>query len=159
MKKFVLALLFIPSFAFPQSYNFRVYSIEDGMPQSQVHCILQDHNGFMWFGTDGGGLARYDGKKFTLITTTEGLSNDLVYAAIERKDGYIWVATARGVSKLKNDTVCSLPPGFDKLQSQVVRCMLFSGATIFFGTDKGLYTYDTVSHVMSAHLEQMQIGR
>ena len=157
MRKIVHALLLVSSSAFSQSYNFKVYSIEEGMPQSQVHCILQDHQGFIWFGTDGGGLACYDGKKFTLITTTEGLSNDLVYAALENKDGYLWVATARGVSRLRNGAVRSLPPGFDKLQTQVVRCMLFAGASIFFGTDKGLYAYDTVSHVMGAHLEQMRI--
>lgn len=28
-------------------------TVEDGMVQSQVNCILQDRQGYMWFATDG----------------------------------------------------------------------------------------------------------
>src|SRR5688572_7684561 len=37
-------------------------TIAEGLPNSQVHAIVQDQRGFMWFGTQDG-LARYDGAK------------------------------------------------------------------------------------------------
>ncbi|MCQ2341568.1 MAG: response regulator [Paludibacteraceae bacterium] len=39
------------------------YSIEDGLSQNTVSCILQDQQGYMWFGT-WDGLNRYDGYSF-----------------------------------------------------------------------------------------------
>ena len=39
-----------------QLYSFKSYSIEDGLPQSQVYAICQDSRGNMWFGTKENGV-------------------------------------------------------------------------------------------------------
>ena len=49
--------------SFSQTYNFKNYNTEQGLPQSQVLSIFQDHNGNMWFGTNGGGAGKFDGNK------------------------------------------------------------------------------------------------
>jgi hypothetical protein len=49
----------------PQAARFERLSTEDGLSHSSVTCILQDHRGFMWFGT-GDGLNKYDGYTFTV---------------------------------------------------------------------------------------------
>lgn len=126
-----------------QSHNFKIYSIEEGIPQSQVHCILQDKNGFIWFGTDGGGLTRFDGKQFTSFTTTEGLSNDLIYDLAEDKNGVFWIATAKGVSLFKNQKVLPLPSEFTPLSGLMIRCILIdTKSNIHFGTNKGAFVYN-----------------
>lgn len=43
--------------------HFRHYSTEDGLPQYTIMEMLQDKNGFMWFGT-WDGLSKFDGYKF-----------------------------------------------------------------------------------------------
>jgi hypothetical protein len=43
--------------------EFRRLTIEDGLSQSTINCIVQDSRGFMWFGTQDG-LNRYDGYEF-----------------------------------------------------------------------------------------------
>ena len=43
-------------------YAFRSLDINNGLSQNTVHAILQDKQGFMWFGTKDG-LDRYDGKE------------------------------------------------------------------------------------------------
>ena len=39
---------------------FKHVSIEDGLVSNKVNAVVQDHTGFLWFGT-GVGLSRYDG--------------------------------------------------------------------------------------------------
>ncbi len=126
-----------------QSYNFHIYSIEEGIPQSQVHTIVQDRQGFLWFGTDGGGLIRFDGKRFTAFTTTEGLCNDLVFYAQEDKDGKLWLATAKGVSIFQTKKFVPVPDALKPLSSLQVRSMLIdSKNTVCFGTNKGGFVFD-----------------
>jgi ligand-binding sensor domain-containing protein len=45
-----------------ESIKFTNISINNGLSQSTVNCILQDRMGFMWFGTLGG-LNQYQSKQ------------------------------------------------------------------------------------------------
>ncbi len=45
--------------------TFKHLTPKDGLSQSRVNCILQDKQGFMWFGT-WDGLNKYDGYTFTI---------------------------------------------------------------------------------------------
>ena len=49
-----------------RSYYFKSYEVEDGLSNNNVTCCVQDHYGFMWFGTRDG-LNRFDGNKFHII--------------------------------------------------------------------------------------------
>ncbi len=56
-------------------YSTRNYTVKNGLPQSQVSTLLEDKNGYLWIGTHGGGLARFDGREFKVYTTLDGLLN------------------------------------------------------------------------------------
>ena len=45
--------------------KFKFLTMEDGLSQSQVNCIVQDKTGFIWIGT-GDGLNRYDGSNIVV---------------------------------------------------------------------------------------------
>ena len=95
-----LALFWFPE-AHAQTPNiaFQRLSIDHGLPQSSVTCILQDRQGFMWFGTQGG-LARYDGYTFTVYKhdrrDPSSLAGDYVRALLEDDDDFLWVGTLGG---------------------------------------------------------------
>ena len=40
--------------------TFEHITVDDGLPQNSVRAIIQDHLGFLWFGTQDG-LVKYDG--------------------------------------------------------------------------------------------------
>ena len=46
-----------------EHYYFKNLSVQNGLSQNTVNTILQDKQGFMWFGTKDG-LNRYDGLSF-----------------------------------------------------------------------------------------------
>ena len=69
--------------SFCQSYNFKNYSTEQGLPQSQVLSVFQDKNGYMWFGTNSGGVAKFDGNNFITFTTQEGLIDNTIYSIMQ----------------------------------------------------------------------------
>jgi len=79
--------------------EFERVSPEQGLSQSSVHCILQDQQGFMWFGTSDG-LNKYDGYSFTVYKYDPedrySLSDNMVRAIYEDREGVLWVGTRDG---------------------------------------------------------------
>jgi signal transduction histidine kinase/ligand-binding sensor domain-containing protein len=80
-------------------YATRSYTVIQGLPQSQVTSLLEDQSGYLWVGTHGGGLARFDGREFKVYTTLDGLLTNQVGAIHLDKHNTIWVLHARGVTK------------------------------------------------------------
>lgn len=96
---FLFTLLIPPLVAQPQQLAFRHLTIDDGLSQNAVFAILQDRQGFMWFGTKDG-LNRFDGHDFkifynsTFDTTT--LSSNHITALMQDARGDLWVGTQNG---------------------------------------------------------------
>ena len=42
--------------------------LEKGLSQNTIHSLIQDQDGFMWFGT-WDGLNKYDGNKFVILNS------------------------------------------------------------------------------------------
>ncbi len=102
----VMWLLFGSSLLSAQT--FHRYSVEHGLPNSDVNAILQDSRGFIWFGTSGG-LARFDGYEFTPYkhnpADTNSLSDDAVLALCEDGNDNLWIGTfSGGLSRLSLST-------------------------------------------------------
>jgi ligand-binding sensor domain-containing protein len=76
--------------------QFEHLSVEHGLSQSTVKCILQDSMGFMWFCTEDG-LNRYDGHGFKVYGHDPGnadsLTNDSVLSLHEDRSGVLWIGT------------------------------------------------------------------
>ncbi|MBI2967377.1 MAG: SpoIIE family protein phosphatase [Bacteroidetes bacterium] len=78
--------------------NFKIYSIDQGLPQSTVYCLIQDKRGYIWVGTEGAGVCRFDGRSFKTFNSKHGLAGNNVRSLIEDSRGYIWVGSDNGVS-------------------------------------------------------------
>jgi signal transduction histidine kinase/ligand-binding sensor domain-containing protein/CheY-like chemotaxis protein len=79
--------------------HFARLTSDDGLAQNTIEAILQDSQGFMWFGTLAG-LSKYDGYRFTTYRyepeNPNNLSQNWVRDLYEDRDGMIWIATEGG---------------------------------------------------------------
>lgn len=87
----------------PEFSNIQYFTSDEGLSQSEVTCILQDRQGFLWIGTRGG-LNRYDGYSFKIFQNEIGNPNSLINNSIEclleDRNGNIWIGTkSNGLSR------------------------------------------------------------
>lgn len=140
----LLAVIF--SLAFPsslraQSFNFRNYSVDDGLPFVQVYTIFQDSKGYLWSGGYGG-LSRFDGTTFTNFSPRSGLPNYWVTSITEDSRGELWVGTIKGVSRYRNGKFETFTEK-DGLPDGYVNCLLRDERDmLWIGTQKGFCRYD-----------------
>ncbi len=100
IKYLVLILVFTVT-SFSQEYNFTNYSVIEGLAQSEVFDIFQDNNGYLWLGTWGGGISKFDGKNFETIINVPGLADNSITAITSDHTGNIWIGTiSKGISVL-----------------------------------------------------------
>src|SRR5690349_10130929 len=78
----------------PQQYVHDTWTTERGLPQNSVSAIVQTRDGYLWVGTYGG-LARFDGVKFTVLDTgnTPGLPSNRILSLYEDRAGGLWIGT------------------------------------------------------------------
>ncbi len=62
----------------------------------QINCMIEDKAGTIWFGTNGGGVYRYDGKALTNLSEKDGLCNNFVQTILEDRAGNLWFGTQFG---------------------------------------------------------------
>lgn len=131
----------------PSNLRFEHVSIEQGLSQESVLNILQDRQGFMWFGTQAG-LNRYDGYKITAYRTDPldpgSLPDSFVNASFEDAGGRLWFGTKGGLAR------------FDAATGKFVRYQLGDNRSVnaitadrhgalWLGTGDGLKRLDPVS--------------
>ena len=81
-------------------------SMDDGLPGNYVDDIFRDDAGFMWIATSGGGLCRYDGYDYVVLSTNSRvrIKNNFVRCVAE--DGFhrLWIASEGGLDVLDLNT-------------------------------------------------------
>ncbi|MEN7551026.1 two-component regulator propeller domain-containing protein [Rapidithrix thailandica] len=101
---FSLLLLQIIAFtaqAQQKALTFDNLTLEDGLSQSTINCMLQDTDGYIWVGTRGG-LNKYNGIDFEMFShnpsDSTSLVNNIIYCLYEDHQGKIWIGTQFGLS-------------------------------------------------------------
>ncbi|MBI4645529.1 MAG: hypothetical protein HY738_02775 [Bacteroidia bacterium] len=69
------------------------FTTSQGLANNIVYSIIEDKTGNIWFGTDGGGVSRFDGGSFINFTISLGFPNKFVKCIIEDNTGNIWFGT------------------------------------------------------------------
>ena len=147
-----------------RNLKFTHLTTNDGLSQSYINAILQDHRGFMWFATRDG-LNRYDGNTFVAYkhkpNDTGSLSANFVEDLMEDDRGHLWVATFHGgVNKFDPTTERFThfrhdPSNPNSLGSDWVESIASdSRGYLWFGTgDSGLDKFDPAAGTFTHYLK------
>ena len=86
--------------------QFVIYDRENtpALRENSIFCLMVAHDGTLWIGEEGGGLASYSHGVFRAWFRPEGLTNDYVRALREDERHDIWVGTDDGLFRLRQST-------------------------------------------------------
>lgn len=142
---FTYLILLIICNANGQQYNFRTYSLKEGLSRSGVYYVLQDAKGFLWIGTEGGGLCKFDGYSFINYTRQDGLPSENVRFIFEDSKGTLWLGTDKGLC-YKNGNSFKTINTSDGLCNDFVRTIDEDiNGDLWIGTSFGISNIDTKS--------------
>ena len=97
-----LLLLLLPVCSFAQRMAVRNIGMENGLPSNTVRSVVQDKEGFIWFGTDNG-LCRYDGYSIRPLRIPQVQNDQYVGTLAVSKYGLV-VGTSHGAFLLNART-------------------------------------------------------
>ncbi|MDN5213694.1 two-component regulator propeller domain-containing protein [Fulvivirgaceae bacterium BMA12] len=128
--------------------DFLSLTIENGLSQNTVHCILKDRSGYLWFGTDDG-ISRYNSYDITVFKGRQGgskiLSGVTVFDLFEDKKDKLWIAGDNGLSQYDpvTETVRKLSL-FKNPRGRIrVNCIYpENDSLLWLGTSNGLLLYN-----------------
>lgn len=135
-----------------QTYDFKEFSVSQGLPQSQVTSIFEDSRGFLWVGTLGGGVSKFDGLHFKNYTTKEGLGGNLISGIAEDRNGNLWFSSNAGLTKFNgNDFVNFTSENHNVPRASIMDVVVDDKNQVYAATDNGVYLFKNdklVSHIL-----------
>lgn len=141
---FIFFLNLIAGALYSQIYNFRVFGVDEGLPQSYVYSISQSNTGFINLAT-GEGFCAFEGSKFKVFTTKDNLAEDFVTTHFTDSRGITWLGHyQKGLSFEKDHKFYPLKQSTD-LASKVTCIAEDHRKNIWFSTQsKGIYRIDSL---------------
>ena len=108
-KYLLLFLLTLVNLLFSQSKfeNYQFRSIKEATSKRAISSIIQDRYGFMWIGTNGAGLYRYDGYNYIGYEYNAkmkgSIPSNLIYSMYVDANNDLWIGTDEGLCKYNRD--------------------------------------------------------
>lgn len=136
-------------------YVLTSLTTQQQLPVANVHCIYQDREGFIWYGTRGGGLCRDNGYHIDVFRSDRdhpdliGASNDITSLAGDFHD-HILFSTKEGLYMLdKNDYTIHVVD--QQLSGKSAGPILVAAdSTIWVCSSKQVYHYDQHLQLLSS---------
>ncbi|MGW8316970.1 MAG: ligand-binding sensor domain-containing protein, partial [Bacteroidales bacterium] len=145
--------------------RFKSLTVNDGLSQHDVSCIIQDSYGFMWIGTYDG-LNRFDGYDIenysSLTNNTESISGNRILSLFEDAQKRLWIGTdGEGVNyyDLKTERFVRVhTPTEYKSENKVIHDFIEDeDGTIFIATSNGVLKINQSGPELSTELVQLPL--
>jgi len=135
-------------------YNFKNYTINQGLSQSSALCFVQDKNYGLWIGTQDG-LNRFDGRSFEVFSTedTPNFGGNYIHDLKLDQAGSLWIASNNGLifRNFKTDAFKTYTPE-DIEQFSIENISIDQASnTIWIATSRhGIWTFDISKKVFNS---------
>lgn len=82
--------------------NFNFTNIKEVTSKAGISTIVQDNYGFLWIGTNGSGVYRYDGSNYTsykhLSNDSTSIASNLIFCSYFDSKNRLWIGTDEGLN-------------------------------------------------------------
>lgn len=158
-----LMLSLISHTASAYEFIFKKFNVDNGLSENTVQTILQDKQGFMWFGTKDG-LNRFDGHEYRIFRHQDdhphSIGNNFIRTIFEDVSGDLWIGTDNGLyiynPLLEQFTAFNAAtPDGKRINAAVTTICTQDDSTIWIGClNDGVYRF----HRNDNHLEHFNSG-
>ncbi|MDL2407766.1 two-component regulator propeller domain-containing protein [Rhizobium calliandrae] len=125
--------------------RFRRLNVAQGLSQTRVSLIIQDDDGYIWFGTQYG-VNRFDGHSYRVFKNEpnepNSLSGSYIFALFKGKDGTVWVGSDQGLDAFDKTTETFKHFVVDKSNPVVNHISEDPEGNLWLSTADGLYRLD-----------------
>jgi ligand-binding sensor domain-containing protein/signal transduction histidine kinase len=125
--------------------RFRIFSVEDGVPEGVLRNLFVDTQGRLWIASSRGGLGRVDDPTaenplFIKYTVANGLADNETNCVAEDRWGNIYAGTGRGLDRIEPATgrIRHYTAADGLMSSEVRKIFRDSKMEFWIGTGKGL---------------------
>jgi PAS domain S-box-containing protein len=123
-----------------QEFNFANITLRDGLPSSQVNCIYQDEEGYIWIGTNEG-IKKYAGKSFIDIYAANPVSLSRPITSIAESEHNVWFSNNRSLFKCIGNYTEEYPL-FSKTNSVFINKVVpVSDSVVYMLTNAGVWQF------------------
>jgi len=116
----------------------QIFTTKDGLLSPYIFTINKDKQDRYWFGTNNGGLSRYDGLNWKTYLPSDGLADFWVYGMDFADDGTMWIATWNGVSHFDGEHFKNYNTEDGLADRWVYALSIDSKGALWFGTEGGV---------------------
>lgn len=113
----------------------------EGLSSYNPNYVFSIHvaaDGLIWAGTWGGGVSRFDGKRWVNLTTRDGLAGNIVYAIVQDDKGVFWFGTDKGLSRYDGKSWKSFGKAEGLFDTHVYAIAVAPSGDIWAGTKRGV---------------------
>ncbi|MBK8340657.1 MAG: hypothetical protein IPK99_12000 [Flavobacteriales bacterium] len=103
-----------------------------------IVAAFEDSKGNLWFGTNGQGVARWDGNSLRYFSIGEGLIGDVVTDIAEDRAGNLWFGTHSGASRFDGKAFTSFGSA-EGLHGSGCKVLVDHNGGIWAGTSEGVF--------------------
>ncbi|MBF0126229.1 MAG: regulator [Magnetococcales bacterium] len=120
----------------------KTFTRKEGLANEYVFAIGQDLDGAKWFGTNSGGVSRYQNGQWKTYFPMHGLADYWVYSFANHPDGSLWIGTWAGANRLDRKTEVFTTYVKELVNEWVYAMRVDDKARVWFGTEGGVSRFD-----------------
>jgi PAS domain S-box-containing protein len=119
------------------------YKMGDGLGSNTVFKILNTKNNELWFATNGGGIAKFNGTTFIHFDKEQGFPAPSVLSLIDDSNGNLWIGTeGDGLFKYDGDTFQNYSKKYGIWQDDIYSLICDDEDNVWIGTRRGIEKFN-----------------
>jgi ligand-binding sensor domain-containing protein len=112
-----------------------------------IRRIFEDRSGNLWLGTNGDGVARYDGNTVEFFSIDKGFAGLAVRAIVQDKHDAIWFGTERGLIKYDGTVFTTYTTEHGLAHDDIWSILIDRAGRMWIGTYGGVSQFDGTTFI------------